>query len=185
MEAGAMKNTENPVMPQDEKVVVYETPDGEMRVDVRLDQETVWLTQRQISEVFQTSIDNVGLHLKKIFTDGELAESATTKDFLVVQTEGGRQVKRQIKHYNLDAIISVGYRVHSKRGVQFRQWATCTLRDHLVRGYTVHQQRLAERGLREARETLDILDRTLQNQALVDNTAFSGPDRSVSSRSMR
>ena len=165
-----MKNTENPVMPQDEKVVVYETPDGEMRVDVRLDQETVWLTQRQMSELFQTSIDNVGLHLKKIFTDGELAESATTKDFLVVQTEGGRQVKRQIKHYNLDAIISVGYRVHSKRGVQFRQWATCTLRDHLVRGYTVHQQRLAERGLREARETLDILDRTLRSQALADNT---------------
>ncbi len=171
-------------MPQDEKVVVYETPDGEMRVDVRLDQETVWLTQRQMSELFDTTPQNVLLHLRNVFASKELAESATIKDFLIVQTEGGRQVKRQIKHYNLDAIISVGYRVHSKRGVQFRQWATCTLRDHLVRGYTVHQQRLAERGLREARETLDLLDRTLRNQALVDNTAFSGPGRSVSRRSM-
>ena len=163
-------NTENPVTPQDEKVVVYETPDGEMRVDVRLDQETVWLTQRQMSEVFQTSSDNVGLHLKNVFADGELEESATTEDFSVVQTEGKRQVRRALKHYNLDAIISVGYRVNSKRGVQFRQWATHTLRDHLVRGYTVHKQRLAECGLREARETLDLLDRTLRNQALVDNT---------------
>ena len=81
-----------------------------MRVDVRLDQETVWLTQRQMAEVFQTSSDNVGLHLKNVFADGELEESATTEDFSVVQTEGKRQVKRQIKHYNLDAIISVGYR---------------------------------------------------------------------------
>ena len=136
-------NTENPVTPQDEKVVVYETPDGEMRVDVRLDQETVWLTQRQMSEVFQTSSDNVGLHLKNVFADGELEESATTEDFSVVQAEGKRQVRRALKHYNLDAIISVGYRVNSKRGVQFRQWATHTLRDHLVRGYTVHKQRPA------------------------------------------
>ena len=87
-------NTENPVTPQDEKVVVYETPDGEMRVDVRLDQETVWLTQRQMAEVFQTSSDNVGLHLKNVFADGELEESATTEDFSVVQTEGKRQVRR-------------------------------------------------------------------------------------------
>ena len=94
-------NTENPVKPQDEKVVVYETPDGEMRVDVRLDQETVWLTQRQMSEVFQTSSDNVGLHLKNVFAAGELEESATTEDFSVVQTEGKRQVRRALKHYNL------------------------------------------------------------------------------------
>ncbi len=163
-------NTENPVTPQDEKVVVYETPDGEMCVDVRLDQETVWLTQRQMSEVFDTTPENVLMHLRNVFASEELAADATTKKFLVVRTEGSRQVKRQIKHYNLDAIISVGYRVNSKRGVQFRQWATHTLRDHLVRGYTVHKQRLAERGLREARETLDLLDRTLRNQALVDNT---------------
>ena len=163
-------NTENPVMPQDEKVVVYETPDGEMRVDVRLDQETVWLTQQQMAELFGRDRSVVTRHIRNIFREEELDPEATCAKFAQVQSEGGRVVSRKIDHFNLDVIISVGYRVNSKRGVQFRQWATRTLRDHLVRGYTVHKQRLAERGLREARETLDLLDRTLRNQALVDNT---------------
>jgi prophage maintenance system killer protein len=152
------------------EVLVYEATDGSVRVDVRLDRETVWLTQRQMAELFETSIDNVGLHLKNIFADRELDEPATTEDFSVVQFEGKRQVRRSLKHYNLDAIISVGYRVNSRRGVRFRQWATGVLREHLVRGYTFNQTRLAERGLREARQTLDLLARTLQNQALVDDT---------------
>ena len=163
-------NSGTPASHPDCDVVVYEAPDGEVRVDVRLDRETVWLTQRQMAEVFRTSTDNVGLHLKNVFSDNELEESATTEDFSVVQTEGKRRVRRTLKHYNLDAIISVGYRVSSKRGVRFRQWATRTLRDHLVRGYTLNERRLAERGLREARETLDLLARTLRNQALVDET---------------
>ena len=152
------------------EIVVYGAPDGAVRVDVRLDRETVWLTQRQMAEVFDTSTDNVSLHLRNIFLDGELEETATTEDFLVVRSEGGRRVKRRIRHYDLDAIISVGYRVNSKRAVGFRRWATRTLREHLVRGYTLNERRLAERGLREARETLDLLARTLQNQALVDET---------------
>jgi len=152
------------------EVLVYEAADGSVRVDVRLERDTVWLTQRQMSELFETSIDNAGLHLKNIFADGELEESATTEDFSVVQSEGGRQVRRSLKHYNLDAIISVGYRVNSRRGVRFRQWATGVLRDHLVQGYTFNQTRLAERGLREARQTLDLLARTLRNQALADDT---------------
>ena len=152
------------------EIVLYETPDGEVCVDVRLRQETVWLTQRQMAQVFQTSTDNVGLHLKNIFSDDELEESVTTKDFSAVQTEGKRRVQRTLKHYNLDAIISVGYRVNSKQGVRFRQWATHTLHDHLVSGYTLNERRLAERGLREARESLDLLARTLQNQELVDRT---------------
>ena len=151
-------------------VVVYETPGGEARVDVRLDRETVWLTQRQMAEVFGTTPENVLMHLRNVFSSGELEARATTKNFLVVQTEGKRRVRRTLKHYNLDAIISVGYRVSSKRGVRFRQWATRTLRDHLVRGYTLNERRLAERGLREARETLGLLARTLRNQALVDET---------------
>ena len=142
-------------------VVVYEAADGEVRVDVRLERETVWLTQRQMGDVFLTSTDNVGLHLKNIFADGELQEKATTEDFSVVQMEGGRRVRRRLRHYSLDAIISVGYRVNSKRGVRFRQWATRTLRDHLVRGYTMHERRLAERGIDEARQTLDLLATTL------------------------
>ena len=123
-----------------------------------------------MAEVFGTTPENVLMHLRNVFSSGELEARTTTKDFLVVQTEGKRRVRRTLKHYNLDAIISVGYRVSSKRGVRFRQWATRTLRDHLVRGYTLNERRLAERGLREARETLDLLTRTLRNQALVDET---------------
>ena len=152
------------------EVLVYGAEDGAVRVDVRLDRETVWLTQRQMAEVFNTSTDNVSLHLRNIFVDGELEETATTEDFLVVRSEGSRQVRRRIRHYDLDAIISVGYRVNSKQAVRFRQWATRTLRDHLIRGYTLYERRLAERGLTEARETLDLLARTLQNQALVEDT---------------
>ena len=165
-----MVNIESPASAPGGEVVVYETPDGEVRVDVRLEQETVWLTQRQMAEVLQTSTDNVSLHLRNIYLSGELEESATTEDFSSVRTEGKRQVRRVLKHYNLDAIISVGYRVNSRRGVRFRQWATRTLREHLVRGFTVNGRRLAERGLQEARETLDLLSRTLLNQALVDET---------------
>jgi prophage maintenance system killer protein len=152
------------------EVVIYQDERSQTLVSVRLDGETVWLTQRQMAELFDTSADNVSLHLKNIFSEGELGEPATTEDFSVVQTEGRRKVTRTVKHYNLDAIISVGYRVNSKRGVQFRQWATRVLREHLVRGYTFNQARLAERGLLEARQTLDLLARTLQNQALVDDT---------------
>lgn len=119
------------------EVLLYEAPDGKVRVDVRLEGDTVWLTQRQMSEIFETTPENVLMHLKNVFGDGELEEAATAKDFLVVQTEGNRQVRRNLKHYSLDAIISVGYRVNSRRGVRFRQWATRVLREHLVEGYAV------------------------------------------------
>lgn len=152
------------------ELVIYQNEKSQTQVSVRLDGETVWLTQRQMAELFDTSTDNISLHLKNIFLEGELGEPATTEDFSVVQTEGRREVTRTIKHYNLDAIISVGYRVNSKLGVRFRQWATRVLREHLVQGYTFNQTRLAERGLLEARQTLDLLSRTLQNQALVDDT---------------
>ena len=152
------------------EVIVYESPEGEGSVDVRFKDESVWLTQRQMAEVFRTSTDNVGLHLKNIYATGELKEAATTEDFSVVRSEGQRKVRRALKHYNLDAIISIGYRVNSKRAVRFRQWATRTLREHLVSGFTMNERRLAERGLDEAKQTLDLLARTLSNQALVDET---------------
>lgn len=156
--------------PTEGELIVYEATDGVARVDVRLAGETVWLTQRQMSELFETTPENVLMHLKNIFSDNELEEPATAKEFLVVRTEGKRKVRRSITHYNLDAIISVGYRVSSRRAVRFRQWATRTLREHLVRGYTLNEKRLAERGLKEARDTLDLLARTLKQQALVDET---------------
>ena len=165
-----MVNIESPTPSPSGEIVVYETPDGEVRVEARLEQETVWLSQRDMAAVFDTTPENVLMHLRNVFSSEELEAEATTKDFLVIRTEGRRQVRRRIKHYNLDAIISVGYRVNSRRGVRFRQWATRTLREHLVRGFTANERRLAERGLREARETLDLLSRTLLNQALVDDT---------------
>ena len=140
------------------EVAVYESGDGEVRVDVHFDRETVWLTQRQMAEeLFDTTPENVLMHLRNVFASGELEADGTTKEFLAVRTEGRRRVRRRLTHYNLDAIISVGYRVNSRRGVRFRQWATRTLREHLAYGYTVNERRLAERGLREARETNDLL----------------------------
>ena len=125
-------------------IVIYQSADGSIATEVKLQDETVWLTQRQMGELFDSTPENVLMHLKNIYQDGELSESATTKDFLVVQQEGSRQVKRNLKHYNLDAIISVGYRVNSRKGTQFRIWANGVLKDYLVQGYAVHERRLRE-----------------------------------------
>ena len=120
-------NNESPILSPGGEIVVYEAPDGEVRVEARPEQETVWLSQRDMAAVFDTTPENVLMHLRNVFSSEELEAEATTKDFLVVRTEGRRQVRRRIRHYNLDAIISVGYRVNSRRGVRFRQWATRTL----------------------------------------------------------
>ena len=157
------------------EIEVYEDADGEVRVDVRLDRETIWLTGRQMAQVFDSTPENVLMHLRNIFASGELEAEATTKEFLAVRTEGRRRVRRRLKHYNLDAIISVGYRVNTRRGVRFRQWATRALHGHLVRGFTANERRLAERGLREARETFDLLARTLRNQSIVGETGQAVP----------
>ena len=112
----------------DGEVVVYESPHGEISVSVRLEGETLWLTQRQMADLFQTTSSNVSRHLRNVFADGELDPSTTSKDFLIVRSEGQRQVRRMLAHYDLDAAISVGYRVDSKRAVPFRQWADQVLR---------------------------------------------------------
>ncbi|WP_298624388.1 virulence protein RhuM/Fic/DOC family protein [uncultured Zoogloea sp.] len=150
------------------ELLIFET--DSKQVAVRLEGDTVWLTQRQMGELFGTTPENVLMHLKNIFGEEELDEAATAKDFLAVQTEGKRQVKRTLKHYNLDAIISVGYRVNSKRGVRFRQWATRVLREHLTEGYSLNAIRLAERGLDEARQAIDLLARSLADPALISDT---------------
>ena len=120
-------------------IVIFES--GEQGVQVRLEGETLWLTQRQMAEVFATTPENVLMHLKNIFREGELDEAATAKDFLAVRQEGSRQVRRRLKHYNLDAIISIGYRVNSTRATRFRQWATQVLRQHLTQGYSLDRER--------------------------------------------
>lgn len=122
--------------------IIYQSEDGQTRLDVRFVDETVWLTQALMGELFSTTPENVLMHLKNIFSEGELDQNATTKDFLVVRQEGTRQVKRSLKHYNLDAIISVGYRVQSHTATRFRQWATRQLRDFIVKGFLLDDERL-------------------------------------------
>jgi prophage maintenance system killer protein len=140
--------------------------EGDRPVDVRFEGDTLWLTQRQMGELFATTPENVLMHLKNIYAEGELEEAATAKEFLGVQTEGARKVRRRLKHYSLDAIISVGYRVSSARATQFRIWATRTLKAHLIEGYTLSQQRLQARGI-EFEQAVALLARTLENQQLI------------------
>ena len=147
-------------------IIIFESCD--QAVQVRLEGETVWLTQTQMAELFGTTTDNISLHLKNVYASNELEEIATTEDFSVVCQEGARTVKRQLKHYNLDAIISVGYRVNSTDATRFRQWATNVLHQHLVDGFSLSQRRLKERGI-EFKQALDLLSQTLANQQLVSN----------------
>ena len=119
------------------EILFYQTDDKRTQIDVWLEGETVWLNQSQMVEPFQTTKQNISLHIRNIFEEGELREAATVKEYLTVQTEGGRSVSRKVAHYNLDVIISVGYRVKSHRGTQFRIWATQRLREYLVKGFTL------------------------------------------------
>lgn len=127
-------------------LLFYQTEDGLTRVEVRLQQDTVWLSQTQMAELFQTTKQNISLHINNIFTEHELQPEATVKEYLTVQTEGKRAVRRLIEHYNLDIIISVGYRVKSHRGTQFRIWATQRLREYLIKGFTMDDERLKQAG---------------------------------------
>jgi len=154
-----------------DKVFIYQSADGEASLDVRLEQETVWLNQKQMAELLDKDTDTIGLHIRNIYKECELEPGATTEKSSVVQNEGGRKVRRTLKFYNLDVIISVGYRVKSQRGTQFRQWATKVLREHLVQGYTINQQRLEEQSqkLAEMQQAVELLSRTLEQQQLVND----------------
>jgi hypothetical protein len=123
-------------------LILYQTEDGRTRIQCRFENETIWLTQAQLAELFQTTPQNVTLHLKAIFADGELSEEATCKEVLQVRQEGRRAVTRRLRHYSLPAILAVGYRVRSHRGTQFRQWATARLSEYLVKGFTMDDERL-------------------------------------------
>ena len=124
------------------QIIIYQTESGETKLDVRFQDETVWLTQKLMAELFQTSVPNINMHLKSIFEEGELKEKATIKDFLIVQKEGNREVKRKQIFYNLDAIISVGYRIKSHVATKFRQWATKHIREFIVKGFVLDDERL-------------------------------------------
>ena len=155
------------VMKQDQ-IVIYQTEDGQTQIDVRLENETVWLTQAQMVELFQTTKQNVSLHLNNLYKEGELEKEGTVKEYLTVQQEGKRKVSRKVKYYDLDVIISVGYRVHSKRGTAFRIWARQIIKDYLVKGYAVNQ-RIHSEQIGELRQLVQMLGRTIQNQQLEQN----------------
>ncbi len=131
-----------PEPPPESSLILYQTEDGQTRVQCRFEDETLWLTQVQIAELFQTSVPNINLHLKAIYAEGELAAEATIKSHLMVRLEGSRQVSRPVLHYSLPAILAVGFRVRSHRGTQFRQWATARLGEYLVKGFTMDDERL-------------------------------------------
>lgn len=128
------------------ELIIYTTDDGHVSLQLRVQEGTVWLTQAELAELFQTTPQNITQLIKAIYEDGELLPDATCKDYLQVRLEGIREVQRTLKHYNLDMILAVGYRVRSPRGVQFRQWATGTLREYLVKGFAMDDRRLKEPG---------------------------------------
>lgn len=157
---------------------IYQNEDGSLALDVAVREESLWLSQRQMAELFDTSSDNIGLHLKNIYATGELVEGATTEDFSVVRQEGRRRVQRRIRHYNLDAVISVGYRVSSKRATDFRIWATRVLKQHLLQGYSLNQQRLQQNAA-ELEKALVLVRRAARLPA---NSAFGAGLADVISR---
>ncbi len=137
-----MKMKDLSEQPDETPMVFFQSDDGAVRLNVRLDGDTVWLTQAAMAELFGCTSDNISLHVQRIYADGELSPKATTEEFSVVRQEGERQVSRQLRHYNLDAIIAVGYRVNSRRATQFRIWATSVLKEYIVKGFALNDERM-------------------------------------------
>ncbi len=149
------------------EIVIYQSKDGP-KLDVLLEKETVWLTQKQMALLFDKGIPTINEHIKNIYKEGELEEKSTIRKFRIVQKEGGRLVERDIDFYNLDVIISVGYRVKSLRGTQFRIWATKTLKEHLIKGYTINEKRLlqAKNQLQELQGAISFLQEKSKHELL-------------------
>lgn len=145
-------------------LVIYN--DGEIELSVSFEKETIWLSQLQISELFDTSTDNVSLHLKNIYTEQELDENVTTEDFSVVRQEGNRKVKRTIKHYNLDTVISVGYRVSSYKATKFRQRATSVLKEYISNGYAINTHKITEQRLSNLETDMQEVKSHIKNSTL-------------------
>ncbi|MDO4430615.1 MAG: virulence protein RhuM/Fic/DOC family protein, partial [Lonepinella koalarum] len=140
--------------------------DGKTQVSVQFEKETVWLSQAQMATLFGKDVRTINEHIANVFAEGELEQHSTIRKFRIVRQEGSRQVSREIDHYDLDMIISIGYRVKSPQGVAFRRWATARLKDYLVKGYALNERRLQERGI-EFEQVIGLLSQTLANQALV------------------
>jgi len=150
------------------RIEIFKTADGGTSIDVKLENDTVWLNQYQFEDLFLTGRTSINRHISNIYKSGELDEDETCAKIAQVQKEGKRRVKRQIKFYNLDVIIAVGYRVNSKRGTEFRKWATQVLKDYLIKGFTINQQKLKKQNeqLIELKKTVNILSLTIRNKEL-------------------
>jgi len=150
-------------------IVIYE--DGTVELSATVENETVWLSQKQMGELFGKSTKTINEHIGNIFKEGELEKNATIRKFRIVQTEGNREVEREIDFYNLDVIISVGYRVKSKQGTQFRIWANKILKEYLINGYVLNQKKLQQKKLDELDKTIQLIKQGLQNQELSSSEA--------------
>ncbi len=152
-------------MAENKQIEIYQSDDGQTQIQIRLEKDTIWLSQAQIAELFEKDSDTIGLHLRNIYNSDELEKSATTEDSSVVRQEGKRQVRRKIKFYNLDAIISVGYRINSKKGTRFRIWATQRLKEYLVKGYSINQQRFEQNAV-ELQQAMALIRKAAQSPSM-------------------
>jgi prophage maintenance system killer protein len=158
------------VVMQKKEILIFESDNESTTVNVYLENDTLWLSLNQMAELFDRHKSVIARHLNNIFTEGELSKNSTVANFATVQLEGDRSIKRDIECFNLDAIISVGYRVNSKKGTQFRKWATKVLNDHLLKGYSLNQVQLNKDKILELKQTIELLSNTLINQGLVEDT---------------
>lgn len=152
-------------MIENKQIEIYQSEDGQIQIQVSLEKDTIWLSQAQMAELFDKDSDTIGLHLRNIYKSGELEKSATTEESSVVRQEGKRQVNRKIKSYNLDAIISVGYRVNSKKGTRFRMWATQRLKEYLVKGYSINQHRFEQNAV-ELQQAIALIQKAAQSSSM-------------------
>ncbi len=157
---------------QDNQLVIYQIENGEIRIEVQVYNESVWLSLNQMANIFERDKSVISRHLKNIFQTEELDRHSTVAKFAIVQQEGEREIKRGVEYYNLDAILSVGYRVNSKRGIQFRQWASKILKDYLIQGYSVNKDKVIQDRLYQLRQTVELLSATLINQNLINDVGI-------------
>ncbi|MCQ2190562.1 MAG: virulence protein RhuM/Fic/DOC family protein [Paludibacteraceae bacterium] len=163
-------------MNEKNRMVIFQSADGSIQIDVKMEQETVWLSLDQMAELFDKNKSTISRHIKNVFEEGELQTDSTVANFATVQQEGGRSVERDITYYNLDVIISVGYRVKSQRGTQFRIWATKVIKDYMVKGYAINEKRINEVQTKydELKDVVKVLGRTIIQQEKLSNDQQQG-----------
>ena len=148
------------------EIVIYQNENGNISFEAKLEDETIWLTQDMMAKLFETTVPNINMHIKNVYDEDELEQKRTIKDFLIVRKEGNRRVSRKIVHYNLDMILSVGYRIKSKTATQFRKWSTATLKEYLTKGYVINENKLKQEQdkVKTLQNTIQLLSRSLSNQ---------------------